>query len=113
MFFFLSYRYGPPPSFPNLVVPGVNAHVPEGAALGFQPGGWGKPPGLDQLKLWGVTPRFEEVVLGEDQLEGLDHGGDGGLWGVLQNVESDEEDEGSITDEVKGEEADSKCSNDK
>jgi hypothetical protein len=86
---FLFIRYGPPPSYPNLVIPGVNAHLPEGASLGFQPGGWGKPPGLDQLKIWGVTPRFEEVVLGEDQLEGLD-GGDGGYWGTLQAIDSDD-----------------------
>lgn len=81
-------RYG---SCLSLVVPGVNAHIPEGAALGFQPGGWGKPPTLEQLKIWGVTPRFEEVVLGEDDVEGLEGGGELAYWGALQTIDSDEE----------------------
>jgi splicing factor 3B subunit 2 len=37
-------RYGPPPSYPNLVIPGLNAPLPEGASFGYHPGGWGKPP---------------------------------------------------------------------
>ncbi len=37
-------RYGPPPSYPNLRIPGLNAPLPHGASYGFQPGGWGKPP---------------------------------------------------------------------
>ncbi|CAJ0906529.1 9787_t:CDS:10, partial [Entrophospora sp. SA101] len=37
-------RYGPPPSYPNLKIPGLNAPIPEGAQWGFHPGGWGKPP---------------------------------------------------------------------
>ncbi|KXS19584.1 DUF382-domain-containing protein [Gonapodya prolifera JEL478] len=37
-------RYGPPPSYPNLRIPGLNAPIPEGAQWGFHPGGWGKPP---------------------------------------------------------------------
>jgi splicing factor 3B subunit 2 len=37
-------RYGPPPSYPNLRIPGLNAPLPPGAAYGYQPGGWGKPP---------------------------------------------------------------------
>jgi len=37
-------RYGPPPSYPNLRIPGLNAPIPEGAVWGYHPGGWGKPP---------------------------------------------------------------------
>ncbi len=37
-------RYGPPPSYPQLKIPGLNAPIPEGAQWGFHPGGWGKPP---------------------------------------------------------------------
>jgi splicing factor 3B subunit 2 len=37
-------RYGPPPSYPNLRIPGLNAPLPEGASFGYHPGGWGKPP---------------------------------------------------------------------
>lgn len=37
-------RYGPPPSYPNLRIPGLNAPIPEGASYGTHPGAWGKPP---------------------------------------------------------------------
>ena len=37
-------RYGPPPSYPGLKVPGLNAPIPEGASYGYHAGGWGKPP---------------------------------------------------------------------
>lgn len=37
-------RYGPPPSYPGLEVPGLNAPIPAGAAFGYHAGGWGKPP---------------------------------------------------------------------
>ena len=37
-------RYGPPPAYPNLRVPGLNAPLPQGCKFGFQPGEWGKPP---------------------------------------------------------------------
>ncbi|GAU50745.1 hypothetical protein TSUD_86240 [Trifolium subterraneum] len=37
-------RYGPPPSYPHLKIPGLNAPIPPGASFGYHPGGWGKPP---------------------------------------------------------------------
>ena len=37
-------RYGPPPAYPNLRIPGLNAPIPEGSSFGYHPGGWGKPP---------------------------------------------------------------------
>ena len=37
-------RYGPPPSYPSLKIPGLNAPIPPGTEFGYQPGGWGKPP---------------------------------------------------------------------
>jgi len=37
-------RYGPPPSYPHLKVPGLNAPLPAGCSYGYHPGGWGKPP---------------------------------------------------------------------
>ncbi|KAK4178535.1 putative spliceosome associated protein [Triangularia setosa] len=40
-------RIGPPPSYPTLKIPGLNAPLPPGASWGFQPGQWGKPP-LDE-----------------------------------------------------------------
>lgn len=36
--------YGPPPSYPGLRVPGVNAPIPIGAKYGFHIGGWGRAP---------------------------------------------------------------------
>ena len=37
-------RYGPPPSYPDLKIAGLNAPIPPGARFGYQAGGWGKPP---------------------------------------------------------------------
>lgn len=37
-------RYGPPPSYPSLKIPGLNAPIPPGTEFGYHPGGWGKPP---------------------------------------------------------------------
>uniref|UniRef100_A0A453Q6B8 PSP proline-rich domain-containing protein n=1 Tax=Aegilops tauschii subsp. strangulata TaxID=200361 RepID=A0A453Q6B8_AEGTS len=37
-------RYGPPPSYPSLKIPGLNAPIPLGATFGYRPGEWGKPP---------------------------------------------------------------------
>ncbi|KAJ2815155.1 hypothetical protein FBU31_007035, partial [Coemansia sp. 'formosensis'] len=37
-------RYGPPPSYSDLVIPGLNAPIPAGAQWGYHPGGWGRPP---------------------------------------------------------------------
>ena len=39
-------RYGPPPSYPNLKIPGLNCPIPValGARFGYHSGGWGKPP---------------------------------------------------------------------
>jgi len=40
-------RYGPPPSYPGLKIPGLNAAIPSGCQFGYGPGEWGKPP-VDQ-----------------------------------------------------------------
>ena len=37
-------RYGPPPAYPNLVISGLNAPLPEGCSYGYHVNGWGKPP---------------------------------------------------------------------
>lgn len=36
-------RYGPPPSYPNLKIPGLNAPLPAGCSYGYHVNGWGKP----------------------------------------------------------------------
>ncbi|KAF8068310.1 SF3B2 [Scenedesmus sp. PABB004] len=84
-------RYGPPPSYPQLKVPGLSAPIPPGASFGFHPGGWGKPPvdaagnalygdvfGLaadgnesdaevDKLARWGEIDDFEEEESSEEE----------------------------------------------
>jgi splicing factor 3B subunit 2 len=37
-------RIGPPPAYPRLRIPGLNAPIPAGASWGFHPGGWGQAP---------------------------------------------------------------------
>lgn len=39
-----SNRYGPPPSYPHLKIPGLNAPIPDSCSFGYHAGGWGKPP---------------------------------------------------------------------
>ncbi|GBG24842.1 Splicing factor 3B subunit 2 [Hondaea fermentalgiana] len=53
-------RHGPPPSYPGLRVPGVNAPLPAGARFGFHEGGWGKAP-VDQFG----RPLFGEGVFAQ------------------------------------------------
>ncbi len=76
-------RFGPPPSYPTLRIPGLNAPIPEGfvpvstfhftmtyyissAQWGFHPGGWGKPP-LDEYNrplygdVFGVLPKVTDT----------------------------------------------------
>ncbi|GLD92538.1 hypothetical protein PINS_up001097 [Pythium insidiosum] len=86
-------RYGPPPAYPNLKIPGLNAPIPEGASFGYHPGGWGKPP-VDEngRPLYGdvfskSTPETTEEVNRE-------------RWGELEEVpEAEEEDEEEDTEE--------------
>ncbi|KAI8904706.1 hypothetical protein EDD86DRAFT_212610 [Gorgonomyces haynaldii] len=49
-------RHGPPPSYPQLKIPGLNCPIPQGAQWGFHPGGWGKPP-VDEFN----RPLFGDV----------------------------------------------------
>ncbi|KAK7242900.1 splicing factor 3B [Aureococcus anophagefferens] len=85
-------RYGPPPSYPNLRIPGLNAPIPEGASFGYHPGGWGKPP-VDEYG----RPLYGDVfgargAAGDDRYQGeVVH------WGELGPEEPDDdesEDEG-------------------
>lgn len=58
-------RYGPPPSYSSLKIPGLNAPIPEGSEFGYHPGGWGKPP-VDHAgnplygDVFGVQPQIED-----------------------------------------------------
>lgn len=57
-------RFGPPPSYPQLRIPGLSAPIPEGAQWGFHPGGWGRPP-LDEYG----NPLYGEVLAGQGNPE--------------------------------------------
>lgn len=84
-------RYGPPPSYPNLRIPGLNAPIPEGASFGYHPGGWGKPP-VDE---YGI-PLYGDVFGARAALQVQDSFvPDKTHWGeiVVREDEYDEEDE--------------------
>lgn len=115
-------RVGPPPSYPTLKIPGLNAPLPPGASWGFQPGQWGKPP-LDEYNrplyggdIFGIMapgqqgaaapfqqPQFQAptaTAFGGEPIERT-------LWGELQppaeeseEEESDEEDEDEEEEET-------------
>ncbi|EIE19194.1 DUF382-domain-containing protein [Coccomyxa subellipsoidea C-169] len=89
-------RYGPPPSYPDLKIPGLNAPIPPGAQFGYQPGGWGKPPVDEEGNpLYGdVFGLFEQDA--EDELvDKLTR------WGDLESEEEEsEEEEEEEEDEV-------------
>ncbi|XP_068618896.1 splicing factor 3B subunit 2 [Battus philenor] len=88
-------RYGPPPSYPNLKIPGLNAPIPEGCAFGYHAGGWGKPPVDEAGKpLYGDV--FGHQSSGQDDNEDQDI--DRTMWGELESEseeESEEEESGS------------------
>ena len=84
-------RFGPPPSYPALKIPGLNAPPPPGASWGFHPGGYGKPP-VDEYNrplyggdVFGVLQTQQNQQLGEP-IEKT-------LWGELQEPEDESEDE--------------------
>ncbi|KAL7749732.1 hypothetical protein RI367_004961 [Sorochytrium milnesiophthora] len=84
-------RFGPPPSYPGLKIPGLNAPIPLGAQWGFHPGGWGKPP-VDEYgrPLYGdvmggmYDANYVNPYMTPVQKE---------LWGELEEDEEEEEEE--------------------
>ncbi|KAK9235497.1 hypothetical protein V1525DRAFT_409735 [Lipomyces kononenkoae] len=92
-------RFGPPPSYPGLKIPGLNAPIPPGAQWGYHPGGYGKPP-VDEATnrpLYGdVFGVLEQTAGGDGNLvENIDHS----LWGELQPEEEEEEEEEEENDQ--------------
>merc|ERR1719195_2130540 len=84
-------RYGPPPSYPNLKIPGLNAPIPDGCSFGYHAGGWGKPPVDEQGK-----PLYGDVFGTSDSrtyhavpVEEIDHT----LWGEMDSESEEEEGE--------------------
>ncbi|KAJ3403489.1 Splicing factor 3B subunit 2 [Chytriomyces hyalinus] len=90
-------RYGPPPSYPGLKIPGLNCPIPNGAQWGFLQGGWGKPP-VDELgrPLYGDVFGVMETV-SQEHVARIERT----LWGEL---EPEEEEEAAEDDEEEEEE---------
>jgi splicing factor 3B subunit 2 len=66
-------KYGPPPSYPGLRIPGLNAPLPPGCEWGHHIGGWGQVP-LDAggNPYWGGNPfaKVDELDADEEPLWG-------------------------------------------
>lgn len=85
-------RYGPPPSYPALKIPGLNAPPPPGGQWGFHPGGYGKPPVDEHTNrplyggdIFGVLQTQQNTQQGEPVEKDL--------WGELQPPEEESEEE--------------------
>ena len=95
-------RFGPPPSYPALKIPGLNAPPPPGGQWGFHPGGYGKPPVDDYNRplyggdIFGVLQPQQNTQLGEPVEKTL--------WGELQEPEEESEEEESEDEEDEEEE---------
>lgn len=90
-------RFGPPPSYPSLKIPGLNAPPPPGGAWGFHPGGYGKPP-VDEFN----RPLYGGDIFGVLQPQVNTQPGEPierTLWGELQAPEEESEDEDSDEEE--------------
>ncbi|KAJ2773547.1 hypothetical protein IWQ57_001243, partial [Coemansia nantahalensis] len=104
-------RYGLPPSYPTLTVPGLNAPIPRGAQWGYHPGGWGRPP-VDELG----QPLYGDVYADPDAAgtaAPLPAAAQGPrrYWGDLEILESSD-DESEEEEEDSGAEAESAAEED-
>eukprot|EP01068_Selenidium_serpulae_P017094 Selendium_serpulae@DN6347_c0_g2_i1.p1 len=76
-------RYGPPPNYPNVRIPGLNAPLPSGCEYGYHTGGWGKPPVDDYgAPLYGNFTAEETLTL-----QNIDTT----LWGEIPDKMSDDD----------------------
>lgn len=97
-------RYGPPPSYPNLKIPGLNSPIPEGCSFGYHAGGWGKPP-VDEMG----KPLYGDVFgtnASDFQNKNEEEDIDRTPWGELElsDDESSSEEEEEESDEDKPDE---------
>ncbi len=91
-------RYGPPPSYPQLKIPGLNAPIPSGASFGYHPGGWGKPPVNEFGRplygdVFGVegnnaNEQYDNVRVAKEQ-----------MWGNIPSSDEDDEEDEEEEDE--------------
>ncbi|XP_038587603.1 LOW QUALITY PROTEIN: splicing factor 3B subunit 2 [Micropterus salmoides] len=97
-------RYGPPPSYPNLKIPGLNSPIPDNCTFGYHAGGWGKPP-VDEMG----KPLYGDVFgtnAADFQAKAEEEEVDHTPWGELEpsDEESSEEEEEEESDEEKPDE---------
>lgn len=97
-------RFGPPPSYPALKIPGLNAPPPPGAMWGYHPGGYGKPPVDEHNRplyggdIFGVLQPQQNAQQGEPVEKDL--------WGELQASEGEDESDEEEDEEEGSEEED-------
>jgi len=104
-------RYGPPPAYPKLPIPGLSAPIPEGAQFGYHPGGWGKPPvdeygralygdvfGINAAKQTGRT-KYDEPVMKGDHFFGELGSDDEESESEEESEDEEEEDEEEVEEE--------------
>ena len=95
-------RFGPPPSYPFLKIPGLNCPIPPGAQWGFHPGGWGKPPVDDFNRplygdIFGLSTPAQPAYTAPVERK---------LWGenLIEEYEEEEEEEAMDESEPEAEE---------
>lgn len=88
-------RYGPPPAYPSLKIPGLNAPIPPGAEYGYHPGGWGKPP-VDEYgnPLYGDWRQEQAAMPPQPE--------DNTLWGEVEDFDEDDEDDDAEAEKGEG-----------
>lgn len=97
-------RFGPPPSYPALKIPGLNAPLPPGGSWGFHPGGYGKPPVDEKQRplyggdIYGTATQQQSIPQGERVEKEL--------WGELLPPAEDEEEEEESEEEDEEEDED-------
>jgi splicing factor 3B subunit 2 len=86
-------KYGPPPSYPHMKIPGLNATIPDGAQWGYHPGGWGKPPVENFMRDLPVKTEDPVQLMLLNPIER-------NMWGELEPDEELPEDETAAATEV-------------
>ncbi|XP_073991912.1 splicing factor 3b subunit 2 [Rhodnius prolixus] len=95
-------RYGPPPSYPNLKIPGLNCPIPDGCSFGYHAGGWGKPPVDETGKplygdVFATNINANDLKLEDDEVEK-------NVWGELESDSEEESEEEEEEDEIQKDE---------
>ena len=86
----MQQRYGPPPSYPHLRIPGLNSPIPPGCQYGNHAEGWGRPPVDEQGR-----PLYGDVfgVYVEEKATKKLNPEEEKLWGEIPENAVEEEDE--------------------